>query len=157
MSSTRVNANYLYDIRTRYNSFMQAASQIIKDKGLKRTPVRIAILDLFHHVTKPLDADSVFEMLEKEDIKSDRVTVYRTLNTLTDFNVLKKVEFREGKFRYELASLPHHHHLVCTNCGRIDDIRECGMEEVEEKLQKRASFVIKQHNAEFFGLCAACQ
>jgi Fur family ferric uptake transcriptional regulator len=125
--------------------------------GLKKTPARLAILDAFHKTSKPLDADTIFEMLDKKGVKTDRVTVYRTLNTLTDFSVLRKVEFGEGKFRYELASLPHHHHLICTSCGKVEDIKECGMGEVEEKLQKRTSFVIKQHNAEFFGLCAKCQ
>lgn len=129
----------------------------MQDTGLKKTPARMAILDVFHKTTKPLDAETIVELLEKADAKTDRVTVYRTLNTLTEFNVLKKVEFGEGKFRYELASLPHHHHLICTNCGKVEDIAECGMEEVEAKLQKRTSFVIKQHNAEFFGLCADCQ
>ncbi|MBI1862832.1 transcriptional repressor [Candidatus Microgenomates bacterium] len=136
---------------------MKSTLKVMHDTGLKKTPARIAILDVFHHSSKPLDADTIVDLLEKHDVKTDRVTVYRTLNTLTDFNVLKKVEFGEGKFRYELSSLPHHHHLICTSCGRVEDIAECGMEDVENKLQKRTSFVIKQHNAEFFGLCTKCQ
>lgn len=129
----------------------------MQDTGLKKTPTRMAILALFHKTSMPLDADSILSHLEEKNIKSDRVTVYRTLNTLTDYSILRRVEFGEGKFRFELASLPHHHHLICTNCGRIEDINECGVEEIEEKLQKRTGFLIKQHNAEFFGLCAKCQ
>jgi Fur family ferric uptake transcriptional regulator len=130
---------------------------VMNKLSIKRTPARVAVLEVFHKSSAPLDVDTVFEQLQKNGIDVDKVTVYRTLNTLTDFNILRKVEFQEGKFRYELASLPHHHHLICTNCGRVEDIRECGMEEVENKLQKRTAFIIKQHNAEFFGLCAKCQ
>lgn len=136
---------------------MPGTSHLMHDMGLRKTPARIAILEIFQKSSTPLDAEGIYSALETRDIKTDKVTVYRTLNTLTDFNVLRKVEFQEGKFRYELASLPHHHHLICTKCGKVEDIKECGMEDVEEKLQKRTSFVIKQHNAEFFGVCASCQ
>ncbi len=136
---------------------MTKAFRVIEDIGLKKTPTRMAVLTLFHKVSRPLDVETISAFLEQNNIKSDRVTIYRTLNTLTDYNILRRVELGEGKARFELASLPHHHHLICTGCGRIDDISECGLEEVEEKLQKRTSFVIKQHNAEFFGLCTKCQ
>lgn len=140
-----------------YNILMSKAVRGIDLMGMKKTPTRVAVLSLFHKTSQPLDADTICSLLEGKGIKSDRVTVYRTLNKLTDYSVLKRVEFGEGKFRFELASLPHHHHLICTNCGKIDDINECGVEEIEQKLQKRTGFLIQQHNAEFFGLCASCQ
>ncbi len=140
----------------RYNTAMNH-TQILEKHNLKHTGARSAILSIILKSKKPLDVQTIAGLLKKLGLDSDQTTVYRTLQTFVENGILKRVEFREGKFRYELSSLPHHHHLVCTNCGKIEDVEHCGMEEVEKTLQKKTSFKVVEHHAEFFGLCKNCQ
>ncbi|QQR64120.1 transcriptional repressor [Candidatus Roizmanbacteria bacterium] len=130
---------------------------ILKKHNLKQTQARSAILTIIFQSKKPVDVVTISQFLKKIGIVTDQATVYRTLQTFVESGILKRVEFHEGKFRYELSSLPHHHHLVCTDCGKIEDIENCGMEEVEKILQKKTSFKIAEHHAEFFGFCKNCK
>ncbi len=130
---------------------------ILTQYKLKHTEAREAIYSIISQAKKPVDVRTVVDLLKKLGISVDQATVYRTIQTFVDHGIFRQVELREGKFRYELSSLPHHHHLVCTNCGRIDDIEECGMKSVEEAIRSKKKFNVVQHNAEFFGLCLHCQ
>jgi len=132
-------------------------ADILKKNNLKQTEARIAVLSIVSRTNKPIDVKTITDFLKKLGIVADQATVYRTLQTFVESGILKRVEFNEGKFRYELSSLPHHHHVVCINCGKVEDVEECGMEKVEKKLQKKTSFTISDHHAEFFGMCKNCQ
>ncbi len=131
-------------------------SGILKQHNLKHTEAREAVYSIISQAKKPVDVQTVVDLLKKLGIKADQATVYRTIQTFVDHEIFNQVELREGKFRYELSTLPHHHHLVCTNCGRIEDIKECGMEDVIKTIRKTTQFNVNQHNADFFGLCAQC-
>lgn len=124
---------------------------------MKQTKTRSAIIEILTKVKEPLDVQSIASILAKKGIKTNQTTIYRTLQTYTDSQLVKRVELQEGKFRYELASLPHHHHIICTNCGKIEDIESCGLEDVEKRIEKKTSYAIKNHSAEFFGLCKNCK
>ncbi len=129
----------------------------LKQVGLQVTPARIAALQLFESHDDLLDAEHIGSHLEK-DPGIDRATTFRTLNTLTEKGVLIKVDLGDGKSRYELASKTHHHHLICENCGKIEDITGTILApQIEEKIKKNNKFLIKRHSVEFFGLCKECQ
>ena len=130
---------------------------ILKEHKLKHTEAREAIYSIIGQAKKPVDVQTVVDLLKQLGIKVDQATVYRTIQTFIDHGIFRQIELHEGKFRYELSSLPHHHHLVCTNCGAIEDSKECGMEDVAKTLLKTKKFKVTQHNAEFFGLCSKCQ
>jgi Fur family ferric uptake transcriptional regulator len=70
----------------------------------------------------------------------------------------REVRFKDGIVRYELAEKYHHHHLVCTNCGRIDELPHCDMRALERwALRGSRHFArVDEHALEFFGTCAAC-
>jgi len=135
---------------------MDAFSQFLKSKGYRITKFRIAILQLLHSSKTPLAADEIKSNLDKQGVFADLVTVYRFLNTFVDVGLLHKIEFGEGRYRYELASLPHHHHVVCDSCGDIEDI-QIDENELTKKLKTKSRFKIDHHHLEFFGLCANCQ
>lgn len=127
----------------------------LKGVSLKITPARLAAMKLFESHNKPLDAAGIINYLaEKLDI--DRVTVYRILNAFTQKGLLRKIEFGEGKARYELNK-GKHHHLICQGCDAIEDISDCGVEVVEKRINQKKNFLIKRHSLEFFGLCTKCQ
>lgn len=137
---------------------MKYSSQdILRFYGLKVTPKRITILGVFEKSPSPLSAEDVFKKTRSSARAMDLATIYRTLRIFLKHRILKSIEFAEGKFRYELASLPHHHHAVCTNCQKIVDVPECDTDYIEATLRKSHSFQIAAHTLEFFGLCNSCQ
>lgn len=130
-------------------------SEDLKKADLKVTPARIATMQLFESHEKPLDAGHLAEHLTKEGI--DRVTVFRILKSFVDKGLIRKLEFREGKTRYELNN-DDHHHFVCSDCGKVEDIgKDTIMKDYIEKIEDKYGFKVSEHALEFFGLCEECQ
>ena len=124
--------------------------------GLKETKPRLAILEIIEKEDSPIDVSHIIDHVQKSDRSIDPATIYRTLETFNDKGIIKRLEFGEGKFRYELNS-EDHHHLICENCGRVEDIKDDVMQKWEKEILKTKGFSVKRHNLEFFGLCRNCQ
>lgn len=127
----------------------------LQQANLQVTPARVAAMQLFESHDKPLDSQHVVDHLQK-DLGIDRVTVFRILNAFLEKGLIRKLEFGEGKARYELNT-SEHHHLVCQNCGTIEDISDCNIAQLEKDIKKKKGFLVKTHSLEFFGLCKDCQ
>ena len=134
--------------------------------GYRLTIPRQAILDVLSRTSKHLSAEDIYLEVHKVYPGVGLTTVYRTLELLVQMGLVFKFDFGDGRSRYELAEGPHtqhHHHLVCTNCGRIIDYREFIDEEVrvlkqaEETLSKKYNFRIETHQIHFLGLCSKCK
>ena len=107
---------------------------------LSKSPTPLSVADLLSHLTV------------------NKTTIYRQLESLVKSKLVQEVRFSDRKIRYELTSLPHHHHLICTVCDSVQDI--LFSENIESLAQLSASdkqFSITNHYLEFFGLCAKCQ
>jgi Fur family ferric uptake transcriptional regulator len=133
------------------------SQHLLKQNDLAVTPAREALLEILQLAKTPLDINQIIGQLEKKHLDVDRVTVFRTINTFVEKNIARQLEFGEGKARYELTSLPHHHHAICKQCGSVQDIEACEVEKLEKKVAKDLSFDIQSHRLEFFGLCMKCQ
>jgi Fur family ferric uptake transcriptional regulator len=106
----------------------------------------------------PLAATDLLKDLDKHKLHSNKTTVYRELNFLTEQNIVKPIDFGDGTKRYEVASDHHHHHLICTKCQKVEDIElEGDVDEEGSKLGKQKGFEVTGHSLEFFGLCKNCQ
>lgn len=133
-------------------------SKILHKAKIKITQARREILSAIVSVGRPVDVIDILQKLKETKVEIDRATVFRTINLFIHHNILKRIEFAEGKFRYELASLPHHHHLLCTNCGNIDEIKGCSIpKSFEQDVSDKSSFLIHSHSLEFFGICKGCR
>ena len=128
----------------------------LRTADLKATPARIAVLSLLEMTDKPVDVSGIIKYLGKKDIKADPATVFRIINMFTQKGLTKQVQLNEGKFRYELSSKADHHHLTCTNCGRIEDISDCNIDYLEKEIEKKKKVKIASHSLEFFGICQQC-
>lgn len=130
--------------------------QILKNVGLKVTPAREHILRIFSAcLCKPINADYLFERFKSQKI--NRVTIYRTLESLEQKNIIKRVDLRKGSAYYELVQ-HHHHHIICTNCGRTEGFEVCEIEKISKTVLKKSPLFdkINQHSLELFGLCTLC-
>ena len=128
--------------------------------GHKLTPQRWAIISIFlMNKGRHLSADDVYGTLKETYPNNGIATVYRTLELLDEIGVLKRMDFGDGRSRFELKDddLHHHHHLVCTNCGAIAEFEDDLLDSLEVVIERKTGFKIQDHVAKFYGLCAKCR
>lgn len=110
---------------------------------------------------------NVIELISKSKLPVDvgflvrklgvnKTTVYRQIDKLIKEGQIIEVDFGEGKKRYELKSMSHHHHLICQKCAKLEDV-VFEEKDIFSKIEKNTRFKIVSHNLEFFGYCAKCQ
>lgn len=109
------------------------------------------VFDLLSKSNSPIDVSTLVKKL-----KVNKTTVYRQIEKLVSSDILIEVELGDGKKRYELKSLEHHHHLVCKKCGKLEDIR-LNEDFILKEVSNKTKFKIETHNLEFFGLCNNCK
>jgi Fur family transcriptional regulator, ferric uptake regulator len=132
----------------------------VQSKGGRLTKQRHAIMEIFEQNKKPLSAKHILDCLNKSNTKVDRATVYRNLDFLSNNEFIKKITISDNELHYELIDQPHHHHLICKNCKKIEDVE---LEELELVLDKKINeinnlkgFQITDHSLELFGKCKDC-
>jgi Fur family transcriptional regulator, ferric uptake regulator len=130
--------------------------KLLEINKLKVTKGRVAILDFLYNSTYPVHVEAIKQNLLADKIKVDTVTIYRILDVFLKKGIIRRVEFNEGKFRYEKNS-SHHHHLICTNCGKVQDINDCKIVPEIKHIEKQYSFLINDHKLEIYGICLKCR
>ena len=123
---------------------------------MRTTKARTIITGIISSAQTPLDAASILALVQIKDSKINRATVFRTLNTLVVEKTITKIDFGDGRARYELAS-HHHHHLVCTKCSSIEAVDICKAEEVIAQAARSKRFTVTSHKLEYFGICHRCK
>ncbi len=129
--------------------------QILSSKNLKPSTARTLILGICMNSDLPLDVDAV---ASKMGTKAHLATVYRTLEKFVSVGILERIDFQEGKFRYEFMH-GHHHHAICNSCGKVEDVVDSltEVEAIESRIQKESGFRVTKHALELFGICNKCQ
>ena len=134
--------------------------QYLKDANLKITKQRLAVLEIFYKNKIPLNAEEVGNKVKnlQKDMKVNVVTIYRTLTSLAKAKILKRVDLRKDSVYFELNSQNHHHHMICTECNKIEDFNNKEVEKILEKIMKNSDKFkkITEHSLELFGLCREC-
>jgi len=132
----------------------KALQSLLRDRGFYSTEGRLQMLSLLKRAEKPL---SVTEIHRKLEDWLDEANVFRSLEALTEVGVLARSDMREAGTRYEFRQ-EHHHHIVCRDCGRTEDVEECGDKRLESRVLKRSEAFarIDTHALEFFGTCLPC-
>jgi len=134
--------------------------------GSRWTAPRETILDLLSSTSKHMSAKEIYRSLLRVNPAIGLTTVYRTLDVLEKMGYLKKIPLGTGENKYELITdlnQTHHHHLICTQCGRIIDYTDFAGEEselikkAEQRLKTKHGFKITDHNLEFYGICKHCR
>jgi len=142
-----------------YAWYMTNLREIIREKGLKATPSRIAVLDLFNCDCMPMSVESVLDCLRGSK-KPDRATIYRMLDSFVTVGLLKEVYFNDGVIRYESSigdHSHHHHHAVCVSCGTTKEVEDTAVEKAISGASKKIKgFTLMDHSLEFFGTCDKC-
>lgn len=85
-----------------------------------------------------------------------RATVFRTLDLLASLDLVERVDLPGGEHAYVACDPAHHHHAICTDCGRSIDVDDAGLAEVLGSIGRRSGFTVASHRLEIFGRCADC-
>src|SRR5829696_6950934 len=121
--------------------------QSLKDSGLKATLPRRKILELFEaSKVRHLSAEDVYKALLGEGIDVGLATVYRVLTQFEQAGLLSRQNFEQGKAVFELNQGGHHDHLVCLQCGRVEEFYDAEIERRQSKIAKDRGFNIHDHS-----------
>lgn len=133
----------------------------LKKKGYKLTPQRRSIVDtIIENEGKHLTAEEIYDEVKKKCPEIGLATVYRTILLLEEMKVIYKLDLNDGCSRYELAhdhETHRHHHLVCNNCGKVIEVEDDLLEDLEVEIETKYGFKILDHAVKFFGLCTDCK
>ncbi len=126
----------------------------LKDMGLKATLPRLRILDLFENTdVRHLTAEDVYRLLMKEGMDIGLATIYRVLTQFEQAGLLVRHHFESGKAVYELNQGGHHDHLVCLQCGRVEEFIDEEIEKRQRKIAKERGFEIHDHSLHLYADC----
>lgn len=130
-------------------------TQHLAQNGLRLTGQRRLILDQFLKTDRHLSQDEIYLALRSHGV--GRATVFRTLKMLQESGLVSPVVGRDGVSRFEVElDRPHHDHLICVQCGRIQEVRWPALEKIQDEACRKAGFTPKWHRHEVFGLCKDC-
>jgi Fur family transcriptional regulator, ferric uptake regulator len=138
---------------------MRAAEEL-NNVGLKATGPRLKVLQLFHeHEQRHLSAEDVYRRIAQDQGDVGLATIYRVLGQLTDVGILVRSVFdaESGKAVYELHRGKHHDHLICLECGRVDEFVDDVIERRQRAIAESNGYVLAQHQLSLYGYCAGCR
>lgn len=133
----------------------------LEESSKRLTPQRELVIKLFlDRPDQHLSAEEVHQLVRDEFRDIGMATVYRTLEMLTQLEVLQRVRFKDGKAHYEInleaTTMHRHHHLVCVRCGRVEEFQEDLLDQLETRLFQERGFRVADHELKFYGTCEPC-
>jgi len=126
----------------------------LKSSGLKATLPRIKILDVFQHSSqRHMTAEDVFKALLTEGADIGLATVYRVLMQFEQAGILSRNHFESGKAVFELNEGKHHDHLVCIDCGRVEEFYDPEIEKRQNAVAHARGFELQDHALSLYAVC----
>jgi len=126
----------------------------LKNTGLKATQPRLKILDVFHRGRlRHMTAEDVFRVLLEERSDIGLATVYRVLMQFEQAGILNRSNFEGGKAVYELNEGQHHDHLVCLDCGKVEEFYDAEIEQRQQAVAQTKGFRIADHALSLYAHC----
>src|SRR5688572_10649193 len=130
----------------------------LRPAGSKRSSKRDTIVNVFLRQEGHLTADDLVDLIKKEDQRISRATIYRTLQWMVDAGIARKVDFGEGRFRFEHSYRhPRHFHLICKTCNQSFECLSSDIEALIEEVAAARKFAGKQSVVQIYGTCEECQ
>lgn len=129
-------------------------SRDLRTIGLKTTLPRLKILNLFENsAIRHLSAEDIYKELLNEGEDIGLATVYRVLTQFEQAGLLERHHFEGGKAVFELTSDNHHDHLVCLQCGRVEEFYDADIEKRQIKIAKDRGFSLQEHSLALYADC----
>lgn len=121
-------------------------------KGLRMTGQRVVIAEILEEAQDHPDVEELHARAVKKDAGISIATVYRTVKLFEEAGLLERLEFGDGRARYEDAEREHHDHLIDVQTGEIIEFVDPEIEELQERIAKRLGYRLKGHRLELYGV-----
>ncbi len=128
----------------------------MRRSGHKITPQRVTIVKAILESEGLVTPSDLFNKARRADPAVGEVTVYRTVNILSQLGLVCTVPTAGNAHGYVVRPSGHHDHLICSGCGKVVDFKDCNVSALEKRLATDTGFVIKEHRLDLYGLCPKC-
>lgn len=135
---------------------MQAVTALLREKGFKVTPQRLAIYDVLYHTTEHPSAEMIFNRLQPQYPTMSLATVYKTIEILREIGLVQVLNVGEESFRYD-ANIENHPHVRCMVCKRVDDIFGVDCQPFVEATAQKTAYELTGQQFYFYGVCPNCR
>jgi Fur family ferric uptake transcriptional regulator len=124
--------------------------------GYRMTQPRRAVAELIAEQAGHFSAADLVAAAKARHLGIGRATIFRTLDTLSEVGVVERIDLPNGDHAYVGCAPTHHHHVVCSRCGRTAEIEDAGLRTVVREVARRTGYRVDEHRLELFGLCPRC-
>ena len=124
--------------------------------GYRLTGPRRAVADLVAAQEAHFTAAGLVADARARHLGIGRATIFRSLDLFTTLGLVERVDLPDGEHAYVACDPSHHHHAICTSCGRSTDVADHGLADALAEIGRRSGFQVTAHRLEIFGVCAAC-
>jgi Fur family transcriptional regulator, ferric uptake regulator len=148
------------DAQAGYPPGMIEANPIVHaldEAGYRLTRPRRAVAALIAEHDGHFTASDLEAVARTRHLGISRATLFRALDLLAELGVVERLDLPSGEHAYVPCAATHHHHLVCSRCGRATDVEDYGVAEAVAEIERRSGYRIESHRLELFGLCRHCQ
>jgi len=129
----------------------------LEGAGYRLTAPRRAVADLIGGRRGHFTADELLAESRRRRLGVTRATVFRSLDVLADLSLIERLDLPTGEHAFVACEPAHHHHLVCSSCGRSTEVDDNGLEAVAAAVERQSGYRVDTHRLELFGLCPGCQ
>jgi Fur family transcriptional regulator, ferric uptake regulator len=133
-----------------------AVLDALERAGFRRTVPRRALAELISAQIGHFTAADLVRAARAARVGVGRATVFRTLEALDQLGLIERLDLPSGEHAYVACERSHHHHVVCSRCGRTSEIDDAGLKAVVHQIARRTGYRVDEHRLELFGLCPAC-
>lgn len=128
-------------------------SSDLRKLGLKVTLPRVKILEILAASAVHLSAEDIYRQLLEHGEDIGLATVYRVLTQFEAASLVRRHHFEGGTAVFELNRGEHHDHIVCMDCGKVEEFLDCGIEARQLDVAKKLGFQVEEHNLILYGRC----
>lgn len=139
---------------------MDAPNPIVRalgEAGYRLTAPRLALARLIVDLDGHFSASDLAATARDRRIGVSRATLFRALDLLVELGVVERLDLPSGEHAYVECAPAHHHHVVCSRCGRTAEVDDAGLNDAVREIGRRSGYRIERHRLELFGLCPSCR
>jgi Fur family ferric uptake transcriptional regulator len=129
----------------------------LERRGHRLTRPRRHVADLLDRRTGTFTAADLLSDADRRDLPIGRATIFRALELFTEMGLLERIDLPSGEHAYVACEPVHHHHVVCSSCGRQTEVDDAGVQAIVSAMERRTGYRIDRHRLELYGTCPACQ
>lgn len=124
--------------------------------GYRLTEPRRAVAELIGGRRGHFTAADLIAEAKSRRLGIGRATIFRALDLFTELSLVERLDLPSGEHAYVECARAHHHHVICSTCGRTTEVEDCGMQAVAAEVARRSGYQIDTHRLELFGVCPDC-